>query len=236
MNENISKESGKNDFNPVEKNLDVYFYGTPKDVISDYKLIDEVMSNAINLSRANILEKIVRPIPPGASGIYLLTESEAAFHTTPETIPNFMSFKISTCGNKTHPIIALKYLIEKLNPVAGIVCYYKEGYDISPKKSGFSKTIEALIKKYYEQFNALKYRFNAEEIRQFEYNFEFYDSSRFTQKMASILGLEWPLSEEDKKLGIWLDGKEIACRNGNGNGHANGNGHGNGHSNGHDAK
>ena len=222
-----SKEAGKNDFNPVEKNMDVYFYGTPKETISDYKLIDEVMSNTIILSKANILEKIVKPIAPGASGIYLLTESEAAFHTTPETIPNFMSFKISTCGNKTHPISALKYLTEKLSPAAGSVCYYKEGYDISPKKSGFAKTIEALIKKYHDQFDALKYRFNAEEIRQFEYNFDFYDPSRFTQKMASILGVGWPLSDEDKKLGIWLEGKEV-YKNGNGNGHTNGNGHANG--------
>jgi hypothetical protein len=108
------------------------------------------------------------------------------------------------------------------------VCYYKEGYDISPKKSGFSKTIEALIKKYHEQFDVLKYRFNAEEIRQFEYNFDFYDSSKFTQKMASILGIGWPLSEEDKKPGIWLDNKEITYKNGNTNGHGNGHANGNG--------
>jgi len=172
--------------NPVRKNLDFDLYGCPKEIMQ------------------------------ASSGIYALTESDASFHVTPEAVPNCMSFLISTCGNSTHPILSLKHILDKINPSSGKICYYKEGYDIAPRKSGFPKTIEGLIRKYYEQFDISKYRFNAEEVKQFQYDFYFYEPSRFTQKMASILGIEWPLSEEDKRLGMWLEGKEFALKNGNG--------------------
>ena len=208
---------GKDEFNPVEKNFDIYLYGIPNEIIINYQFIDEVMSNAIKLSKANIHKKIVEPINPGASGVYLLTESEAAWHTTPETIPNFMSFKISTCGNKTHPILCLKYILEKLNAISGKISYYKEGYDIAQRKSGFPKTISIMIKKYYDQFDVLKYRFEAQEAKQLQYDFYFSDPLKLTQKIAAILGIEWPLNDETKKLGIYLDDKEFQ-KNGNVNG------------------
>jgi len=177
----------KNPFNPVEKALHIYLLGCPPEIMHS------------------------------ASGIYALTESSADFHITPETNPNFMSFRICTCGNNTHPILALRNVLEKLNPSAGKICYYKEGYDISKRKSGFPKTVEGIIKKYYEQFDLAKYRFEAQEVKQFEYDFYLYNPARLTQKMASILGVEWPLNDETKKLGIYIDDKEFQ-KNGNGNG------------------
>jgi S-adenosylmethionine/arginine decarboxylase-like enzyme len=216
------------DHNPVEKTLDIYFYGIPQEIISDYKFIDEVMDEAIKLSGATIYRKIVEPLPPGASGVNLLLESESAWHATPETVPNFMSFKISTCGYKTHPMSALRYPLEKLNPSSGKICYYKEGLDLDKRRSGVQKTIDGVINKYYNQFDISKYRFephilkdtHTDKIVPYYYDFYFYDPLRLTQRMASEERFKWPLTEETRRLGIWIYGEEfIHHKNGNGNGH-----------------
>jgi len=175
--------------NPLRKNLDIDLYGCPEEVMQ------------------------------ASSGIFALTESSSDFHITPETNPNCMSFRICTCGNKTHPILSLRNVLEKLDPTCGKICYYKEGYDIAPRKSGFPKTIEGVIKKYYELFDISRYRFEAQEVKQFEYEIYFYDPLRLRQKTASIIGVEWPLNEETKKTGIYIDDREFVLhKNGNGNG------------------
>ncbi len=185
-------------FNPVEKNLDVYLYGIPEEIIKDINYIDDTMCNAIKLSNAHTKNKIVEKIGEGCSGVYLLLESEAAFHATPETNPNFMSFKISTCGNNTHPILALKYILERINPIGGKICYYKEGLDIVNRSSIFPKTISSIIDKYKKQFYVKNFKFEPSQVKQFEYDFFFYDIEKITKKIASILGVKIPLEKEVK--------------------------------------
>lgn len=52
--------------------------------------------------------------PQGITGVLLLAESHIAVHSWPEL--NYLAVDIFTCGKKTFPEKALKYLKEKLKP------------------------------------------------------------------------------------------------------------------------
>ncbi len=52
--------------------------------------------------------------PHGITGILLLAESHIAFHSWPEF--DYLAIDIFTCGKKTFPEKALRYLKQKLKP------------------------------------------------------------------------------------------------------------------------
>jgi hypothetical protein len=130
-----------------------------------------------------------------------------------------MSFKISTCGNTAHPMLGLKYILEKLKPASGKISYYKEGLDLDKRKTVHERTLEAILTKYQDQFDISVYRFEprkkyekdivaGKEIftEALDYaDFYFYDPARLTQRMCSENRFDWPLNDETKKLGIYME-------------------------------
>ena len=52
--------------------------------------------------------------PQGITGVLLLAESHIAFHSWPEV--GYLAIDIFSCGKKTFPEKALKYLKQKLKP------------------------------------------------------------------------------------------------------------------------
>jgi len=186
----MEKEEKK--FNPVEKNLYMSFYDSPLEILFNHDYIAETVFEAIKMSKATIIDKpIVHPFPNRAISIVCgLIESDAAFHSTPETQPTYCSYRINTCGSKTHPILAVRYLIERLKPVGVEVSYFKRGMDLINTGHIFPKSIENLVKKYENQFAIQDYKLNYKELQQFDYEFVLYNQKTLNSNVARELGLD----------------------------------------------
>ena len=124
MNEKEKTDFNSEEYDPVEINLDCYFYGIPDDIIRDYNHIDKVSLECIRLCGATVKEKLIVPIGDSgaATGLYALQESELSWHTTPEKKPNFMSYKISLC-DKLNPLFCMEHLMSEIKPAAGKNCF-----------------------------------------------------------------------------------------------------------------
>ena len=157
--------------NPVEKVLEMYLLGCDIFQLKEKKIIS-AMDKAIKLSNAKSLKRIVKRFdvtsnfkgknfPCGISIVYILSESHAALHTSPEH--SYLSLQISTCGNKSHPFSAVGHLLEVFNPIAGNISYSKVGMDLINESRIFPKKLKTLSKRYAIQMNKKKFIFRGHE-------------------------------------------------------------------------
>ena len=91
----------------------IEFYGCPKNIIEDNKLIEKLMNEAADYSGATIVESCFHHFNPyGVSGAVIIAESHLTIHTWPEY--GFASVDVYTCGDSVSPWKAADYLAEKL--------------------------------------------------------------------------------------------------------------------------
>lgn len=91
----------------------IEFYGCPKEIIEDNKLIEKFMNEAADYSGATIVESVFHHFNPyGVSGAVIIAESHLTIHTWPEY--GYASVDVYTCGDSVSPWKAADYLGEKL--------------------------------------------------------------------------------------------------------------------------
>jgi S-adenosylmethionine/arginine decarboxylase-like enzyme len=164
--------------NPVEKVLEMSLLDVDWSKLTK-SYLKPVMDHAIGLSKAHVVFSKAYPFkkkegqkgPKGVSIVYILSESDASLHTTPEKY--YVSLDIETCGDKTHPFSAVKYILRALDPSAGNIGYSKMGMDLT--SSYFPKSLDALVHKYTNQFNREKYIFIGREFEAGDYNIYFWN-------------------------------------------------------------
>jgi S-adenosylmethionine decarboxylase proenzyme len=81
--------------------------------LDDIEAIKEIMLSAAKKSGATILNNFLHKFSPqGVSGVVIIAESHLAIHTWPES--SYAGLDFFTCGTRVDPLIAYKYIIEKL--------------------------------------------------------------------------------------------------------------------------
>lgn len=83
--------------------------------IEDPKKIKKILFEAAKESHNTPLEITIHKfLPHGITGVILLAESHIAIHAWPEL--NYSAIDVFTCGEKTMPYLALKYLKKIFQP------------------------------------------------------------------------------------------------------------------------
>ena len=99
-------------------------YGMDINKISDEQFIREVAVKAAELANMNIVEVkswSFGGVKGGVSVIVLVQESHVAIHTWREY--NYATVDVYTCGEKSDPWKAFRYIIDMLNPKYYVVNY-----------------------------------------------------------------------------------------------------------------
>lgn len=103
----------KNNLNSIGQHLIVDFWGAQQ--VEDPKKLGEFLIEAAKKAGNTPLKFSYHKFNPhGITGILLLAESHIAFHSWPEF--DYLAIDIFTCGKKTFPEKALRYLKQKLKP------------------------------------------------------------------------------------------------------------------------
>ena len=83
--------------------------------IEEPEKIKKILFEAARRAKNTPLEiTIHRFLPHGMTGVILLAESHIAIHAWPEI--NYLAIDIFTCGERTMPYLALKYLKKAFQP------------------------------------------------------------------------------------------------------------------------
>lgn len=92
-------------------------YECDKELIKSEEYLRETVLNAIKLANMHLVEIkswTMHGEKGGVSVIALITESHITIHTWSEY--NYASVDVYTCGNKSNPLKAFKYIIQRLRP------------------------------------------------------------------------------------------------------------------------
>ncbi|MDW8034318.1 MAG: adenosylmethionine decarboxylase [Nitrososphaerota archaeon] len=88
-------------------------YHCDRNLLDDLDYIRNIMLNAANEANVTIIgSKFHKFSPQGVSGVVVIAESHISIHTWPEY--GYAALDIFTCGNRSMPRLALKYLAKAL--------------------------------------------------------------------------------------------------------------------------
>lgn len=102
--------------NDIGKHLLADMYGVDPAVLADESKLMSLLRSGLEQARFTILDRLSYSFPGGGcgvTGIFLLSESHAAFHTYPE-IP-YMALDIFSCG-ACDPEEVLAHMVRALQP------------------------------------------------------------------------------------------------------------------------
>ena len=112
-------------YTPQGKHLIIEYSGVSSEILNDDNLMN-IIIDGVKKSGATVLASNVHKFTPqGISGIILLQESHASFHTYPEH--NYMSLDIYTCGNHIFPSNAENYIRNRINPKSQFIVTLDRG-------------------------------------------------------------------------------------------------------------
>jgi S-adenosylmethionine decarboxylase len=95
--------------------LIIELYGCDTLILNNKKTVTYFLLGAAEKLGATILSSYFHKFSPqGITGIVAIAESHLSIHTWPEHA--YAAVDIFTCGNRTHPHEAAKYLIERFSP------------------------------------------------------------------------------------------------------------------------
>jgi len=103
--------------NTLSKHILLELSGCEFNFLNDLNFVKDTMRNAALEARAEVLELAFHKFSPqGVSGVVVISESHLSIHTWPEY--GYAAIDIFTCGDKTMPEKAAKYLKEKFHAKA----------------------------------------------------------------------------------------------------------------------
>jgi len=189
------EEKNKIIYNPVEKNLYVGCFGVDKLKSTDEAFLLNFEKKVIDLSGANLVELIKHSDKTGISIVSLLSESglgcDSGLHTSPDY--DFLSIMLRTCGNKTHPFMTVKYILNELDPVIADIKYFKKGIDLKISDSNFPKSIFSLLSKYKDQIDESKYTTYPQQLKVEDYDILCIDKKRIDDSLIKYIKKEHDL-------------------------------------------
>lgn len=98
--------------NTISKHILLELSGCNFNLLNDLNFVKDTMRNAALEANAEVLELAFHKFSPqGVSGVVVISESHLSIHTWPEY--GYAAIDIFTCGDKTMPEKASKYLKEK---------------------------------------------------------------------------------------------------------------------------
>lgn len=92
-------------------------YGCDPEALSDERLIEGLVREAVRLARANLMDVRswkVEGAKGGVSVLALITESHIAVHTWPEY--RYATVDVFTCGDHSDPKAAFDHIVRSLRP------------------------------------------------------------------------------------------------------------------------
>jgi len=96
-------------------------------ILNNPQEIEKVLREAVKKAKANLIDlKVHKFSPYGVSGIAVISESHISIHTWPEV--KYASIDIYTCGTKTLPDSACKFLIKKFKSQRPSIIKILRGY------------------------------------------------------------------------------------------------------------
>lgn len=102
---------------PLSKHLLLELSGCDFNLLNDLTFVKDTMRNAALVANAEVLELAFHKFSPqGISGVVVIAESHLSIHTWPEY--GYAAIDIFTCGAKTLPQKAARYLRKKFNAKA----------------------------------------------------------------------------------------------------------------------
>lgn len=106
------------------------FYNCSSEVLNNENRIAEIMTAALELSKATIVKPFFHKFSPhGVSGIIVIAESHLAVHTWPEY--SFAAVDLFSCGNFDF-IETLKFIRDSLKSDNYSIQDIKRGININP--------------------------------------------------------------------------------------------------------
>ncbi|MGC8977200.1 MAG: adenosylmethionine decarboxylase [Candidatus Ratteibacteria bacterium] len=98
---------------PKSSHIILDLYECDSSILNSPEKIKEILTKAVNEAKATLLDlKIHKFSPFGVSGFAMISESHISIHTWPEA--KYAGVDIYTCGKKTSPDKAAKFIIKKL--------------------------------------------------------------------------------------------------------------------------
>jgi len=90
-------------------------WGVSFEKLDDLNYLKQIITNGISKSGATVIGVIEKQFEPqGVTLLFLLSESHFSLHSYPEE--NFVALDCYTCGYDVHPIRAMMYVIEEIQP------------------------------------------------------------------------------------------------------------------------
>jgi len=108
------------------RQLIVELYDCDTHIINNINLVEKVLLEAANKSKATVVEyKFHKFAPHGVSGVIIIAESHFSIHTWPEY--GYCAIDIFTCGDLIDNPLALKIIKEGLRAKTSSVIEMKRG-------------------------------------------------------------------------------------------------------------
>ena len=116
------------------KHLIVELYGCDTGLINDAVRVEHIITEAVNLSRATIVQPVFHQFNPhGVSGVIVIAESHFSIHTWPEY--GYCALDIFTCGDQIQSDLSLGYMKEAFRAQSMSVMEIKRGVlDVPPQE------------------------------------------------------------------------------------------------------
>lgn len=98
------------------------------EIITDVSKLQDILVEAAKQANTQVWSVSFNRFPPnGVSGVVVISESHLSVHTWPEK--NYMALDIYTCGEKSVPINAVKYVLEKIDAKRSHITEISRGLD-----------------------------------------------------------------------------------------------------------
>ena len=98
------------------------------EVIKDVSKLQDILVEAAKRANAQVWSVSFNLFPPtGVSGVVVISESHLSVHTWPEE--NYMALDIYTCGEKSMPLKAVEYVLQKVDAKRSHITEISRGLD-----------------------------------------------------------------------------------------------------------
>lgn len=111
----MTERTQKTQYSTFGRHVVIDTWGSEIDLLNNAMLLQQYMVKAATLGKLQVISVQSHQFSPqGATVLVLLSESHFSIHTYPEK--KFAAIDCYTCGEKTDPLAAIRYLLTFLKP------------------------------------------------------------------------------------------------------------------------